>query len=130
MDYAVLKAVHAGSAMVSFAGFAARGVLMLRQSPMLESRLARSAPHVVDTVLLASAVGLAWLSHQYPIAQAWLTAKVVALVLYIILGTIALKRGPTLRVRAFAFVFALATFLYIVAVALTHQPAGPFALFK
>ena len=129
MDYALLKAVHVGSAALSITGFAARGVLMLRQSPLLSSRFVRFAPHVVDTVLLASAVWLAWLTHQYPGAQPWLTAKLVALAIYIVLGTIALKRGPTVGARAVAFAFALATALYIVAVALTRQPAGPLALF-
>jgi uncharacterized membrane protein SirB2 len=130
MDYAVLRVIHVGSAILSIAGFATRGVLMLRQSPLLTSRFARFAPHIVDTVLLASALWLAWLTRQYPVAQPWLTAKLVALVAYIVLGTIALKRGPTLRARAVAFALALATALYIVAVALTRQPAGPLALFN
>jgi uncharacterized membrane protein SirB2 len=130
MDYAVLKAVHIGSAALSITGFAARGVLMLRGSPLLASRFARIAPHAVDTVLLASAVWLAWLTHQYPVAQPWLTAKVVALLAYILLGTIALKRGHTVRVRALAFVLALATAFYIVSVALTRQPSGPLAFFN
>lgn len=81
-------------------------------------------------MLKAVHVGRAWLTHQYPIAQPWLTAKLVALVMYIVLGTFALKHGHTLRVRAFAFVLALATALYIVCVALTRQPAGPLALFN
>ena len=122
MEYLLLKQVHVASAFLSIAGFAARGVLMLRDSRLLQSRFARIAPHVVDTVLLASAVALAWQSGQYPFAQSWLTAKVVALLAYIALGTVALKRGRTKTVRAIAFAAALAAALYIVAVALARNP--------
>ena len=127
MDYAAIKAIHVACAILSAAGFAARGVLMLRDSALLASRFVRIAPHIIDTLLLASAVALAWMSAQYPFAQAWLTAKVVALVAYILLGTIALKRGRSKPVRAAAFALALATVLYILAVAYTRNPAILFA---
>lgn len=126
MDYALLKLVHVGSAALSIAGFGVRGVLMLIESPWLRSRFARVAPHIVDTVLLASAIALSWLSGQFPFAQGWLTAKLLALVAYIILGGVALKRGRSRATRATAFALALLTVLYIVSVALTRSPAGFF----
>lgn len=126
MEYATLKAIHAGCAVLSIGGFVARGVLMLRDSSLLGAPLVRIAPHVVDTVLLASAIALAWKSGQYPFAQGWLTAKLVALAAYIVLGTVALRRGRSKAVRATAFGLALATVLYIVAVALTRNPLGVF----
>jgi len=129
VDYAALKTLHVGCAALSIAGFAARGLLMLRDSPRLQARFARIAPHVVDTVLLASGVALAWLSGQYPFAQGWLTAKVLALVAYVLLGSMALKRGRSKPVRAMAFALAIAAVLYIVSVALTRNPLGPFAVF-
>ena len=128
MGYGTLKAVHIACAILSVGGFAARGALMLRGSALLDARFVRIAPHIVDTVLLASAVALAWQSGQYPFAQNWLTAKLLALVAYIGLGTVALKRGRSRRVRAGAFVLALATALYIVTVALARSPLGPLAL--
>ena len=79
-------------------------------------------PHLVDTLLLASAVALAVMSHQYPLANGWLTAKVAGLLIYIGLGTVALKRGRTRRVRVTAWLAAQAVFFYIVAVAITRQP--------
>ena len=82
-------------------------------------------PHGVDTVLLVSALLLAWQIGRG--AAPWLAAKVVALVVYIVLGTIALKRGRTPAIRAGAFVLALATFGYIVSVALTKSPWGALA---
>jgi len=77
--------------------------------------------HVIDTVLLASALVMVVWSHQYPFAQNWLTAKLFALIVYIGLGTVALKRGNTKRVRAAAFIGALLVFAYIVKVAVTRQ---------
>ena len=130
MDYALLKAVHVGSAALSIAGFAARGVLMLRDSPLLQSKVARVLPHVVDTVLLGSAIALAWMSGQAPFAQGWLTAKVLALLAYIALGTIALKRGRTRTVRGCAFALALATVFYLVSVAMTRRPEGFLLIFQ
>ena len=75
----------------------------------------------LTSVPTGSALVLVFWSRQYPFVQAWLTAKVLALVVYIVLGTVALKRGKTRGVRAFALLAALATFAYIVAVALTRD---------
>ena len=122
MNYFALKHFHMTCAALSGALFLLRGVWMLRASPLLARRWVRIVPHVVDTLLLASAVALAVWSHQYPGAQPWLTAKVVALAGYIVLGTVALKRGRTKEVRLAAFLGALALFAYIVAVAVTKRP--------
>lgn len=125
--YAALKWLHVGCAALSLASFAARGALMLRDSPLLATRFARIAPHVVDTVLLASALVLSWQLGQYPFVHGWLTAKVIALAGYIVFGSIALRRGRTPRVRAAALVLALGCAAYIVAVALARDALGPLA---
>ena len=121
MDYLAVKHLHMGCAALSGSLFLLRGVWMLRYSTMLQRRWVRVLPHCIDTVLLASALVLVFWSGQYPFAQPWLGAKVVALLLYIVLGAIALKRGPTRKARVLAFGAALLTFLYIVAVATTRQ---------
>ena len=126
MDYALIKHVHMSCAGLSGAFFMLRGGWMLRDSSMLHARFVQIAPHVIDTLLLASALTLAVISGQYPFVQSWITAKLLALMLYIVLGTIALKRGKTKTVRVTAFIFALLTFAYIGAVAFTKQPI-PFA---
>jgi uncharacterized membrane protein SirB2 len=95
---------------------------MLRGSSLLKSRAARILPHVVDTLLLASALAMAWLSGQYPFAQSWLTAKLFGLLAYIGCGTIALKHGRTRPVRALFLLLALLAYAYIVSVALTRSP--------
>jgi uncharacterized membrane protein SirB2 len=125
--FLAVKWIHVGSAALSLAGFAARGVLMLRGSALLATRFARIAPHVVDTVLLASALWLAWQLGQYPFVHGWLTAKLLALLAYIALGSIALRRGRTPRARAVALALALACAAYIVAVALARDALGPLA---
>ncbi|WP_137171554.1 SirB2 family protein [Massilia sp. HP4] len=122
MSYYALKHIHMTFAVLSGALFLLRGLWMLAESRRLEQRWVRIAPHVIDTLLLASAVGLAVWSSQYPGQSPWLTAKLVALVAYIGLGTVALKRGRTRQVRALAFAGALACFIYILAVAVTKNP--------
>ena len=112
---------------LSIAGFAARGVLMLRGSPLLQARFVRIAPHVVDSLLLASALWLSWLLQQYPFVDAWLTAKVLGLLAYIVLGSIALRHGRTRAARASAYAGALLAAGYIVVVALARDPRGPAA---
>lgn len=125
--YLLVKTLHVACVVLSLSGFAARGALMLAQSPWLNARWVRVAPHVVDTVLLASAAWLSWFLQQYPFVHGWLTAKIVGLLAYIGLGMVALRRGRSKRVRTVFFVLALAAAGYVVSVALTRDPAGPLA---
>ena len=122
MDYAGLKLTHITCVVISYMLFVVRGIWMLRGSALLQRRWVRTVPHVVDTTLLASAIALTVITRQYPFASPWLTAKVIALVLYIALGMIALKHGKTKGVRITAWIAAQAVFGYIVAVALTRNP--------
>jgi uncharacterized membrane protein SirB2 len=126
MSYLALKHLHITCVVLSGLGFCLRGWWMLRESPLRQHRLARVLPHMVDTLLLGSALTMAWLSGQYPFAQSWLTAKLGGLIAYILLGTMALKRGKTRQSRAGYFGLALLTYAYIVSVALTRNPI-PFA---
>ncbi len=119
----VLKHIHVTCVAVSYSLFFVRGVWMLRESPSLRQRWVRIAPHTVDSVLLASAIALAWRLDLSPLSTPWLAAKIAALLLYIALGTVALKRGRTKRVRLAAWLAAQTVFFYIVSVAVTHNPA-------
>jgi len=87
----------------------------------LQARLTRVAPHVVDALLLATGVALAFRAAQYPFVHGWLTAKIVGIVVYIGLGMVALRRGRTRGTRLAAFAAAILTFGYIVGVALTRS---------
>lgn len=122
MDYFAVKHIHVTAVVISFSGFILRGSWMLRSSPLLQARLTRVLPHVVDTLLLASAIWLVVTLQQYPLVNGWLTAKVLGLIVYILLGTIALRRGQTQRIRLIAWICALLVFAYIVLVALTKDP--------
>ncbi len=90
VDYLSLKYLHMCFAGLSGGFFLVRGAWMLAGLPLLQRRWVRTVPHLIDTALLSTAVALAVWSSQYPLAQTWLTAKVLALIAYIVLGTIAL----------------------------------------
>ena len=122
MTYTLLKHLHLTTIVVTLALFVLRGLWMMADSPRLKARWVRVVPHVNDTLLLASGLGLAFLMQQYPLVHGWLTAKLFALIAYIVLGTIALKRGKTRKVRIAAWVAALLVFAYMVAVARAHAP--------
>lgn len=121
MSYLAIKHLHVTFATLSITLFILRGIWMMLESDLLRRRWARIVPHVVDTVLLGSAITMVVWSGQYPFVQHWLTAKVIALVVYIVLGAIALKRGKTKTVRIAAFAGALLVFSFIVTAAMTKQ---------
>lgn len=114
--------VHAGLALTSLLGFVVRGFWMMRGSPVLARRWVKVAPHIVDSVLLLSGITLVIQHQVYPNQQPWLAAKLVALVLYIVSGSIALKRGKTRAIQVSAFFAALAVFGYMLLAASTRSP--------
>lgn len=122
MDYASVRTLHITCAGLSIALFSARGLMQIRGIDWRRWRWLRIAPHLNDTVLLGAAVALAWLSGQYPLALPWLTAKVLGLLLYIVVGRIALRPDVSATVRLLAFAGALASVGYIVGVAMTRSP--------
>jgi len=128
MAYLILKYLHVVTAVVSIVGFILRGRWMLRESAMLQHRAVRIAPHIVDSAFLLSGIAMLWLLHLNPLKQAWLLAKFAGLIAYIVLGTIALKRGPTLQVRTIAFIAAVSVFAYVAGVALAKSPLSWLAL--
>jgi len=128
VDYGTLKLVHVMAVTLSFAGFFARGLGMMADASWIRSRAARTVPHVIDTVLLVSAIALAWQLRTSPLNTPWIAAKIVGLVAYVALGTIALRRGRTKGGRAIAWVAGLVTFGYIVSVAITKDPRGILSL--
>ncbi len=116
-----LKLTHVGLALASVTGFMARGVLRWRASPRLRARWLRILPHVLDSLLLATGIALAVRLAQYPFASPWLTAKLTALVVYILLGMLAMRRARGRREVALAVVAAVLVFAYMLGVAVTRQ---------
>lgn len=124
--YATLKIIHVAAVALSAIGFVTRYVL-IAMARLPQNFFARVVPHVVDSVLLASALGLLWLGRFNVLESGWLQAKIVALAVYIVAGSFALKRARTSAGRAIAFVVALGTFMWIVSVAVTKSPWGVLA---
>ncbi len=117
----MLLFTHLAAVTLSLLGFIVRGILMLSGSPLLWSKFTKVTPHIVDTVLLGSGIALIFATGFYPTEQPWLMGKILALVLYIILGTIALKRGKTIAIRLIAGILALAVFALMVLMAMSRQ---------
>lgn len=122
MDLSALKTIHVATAAISYALFFVRGIWMLSGSQMLNRCWVRVVPHVNDTVLLAAAIWMAVILHEYPGTHGWLTAKLAGLLAYVGLGMLALRHGRTRGVRLAAWLAAQFAFAYIVAVALTRDP--------
>jgi len=125
--YLPLRNIHITCAILTITLFVLRGGLMLADSPWQRNVVLRYLPHAVDTVLVSTALILTTVIHQFPFTTGWLTAKVLLLVAYIVLGSIALKRGRTRRIRVASFIAALATVGFLVTVARAHNPLGAFA---
>ena len=121
MDYQTIKHIHITCALLSGSLFFIRGCWMCADSSMLQRRWVKIAPHLIDTFLLTTAIIMAVWSQQYPFVVNWLSAKLVALILYIFLGTIALKCGKTKNKKITAFILALVVFIYILTVAISKQ---------
>jgi len=130
VDYIALKVIHVSAVTVSFCGFVARGIGVLRGAPWVRHRATRRVADLVDTVLLLSAIGMLAVIQVWPWELTWLRAKIVGLVGYIALGIVALRparpgsRPRPLRIRALCWVGALLVFGYIVSVAVTKSPWG------
>jgi len=120
--YVLLRSIHLSCVGLTFVSFTTRGLWMWFSPERLERPWVRITPHVIDTLLLASAIGLAITIRQYPFVNGWLTAKLIGLLIYIGLGMIALHHGRSLMIRLAAFLAALLVFGYIVLVARAHYP--------
>lgn len=122
MTYLILKTIHVLAAATTISGFILRGYWMLTESDKLQQRATRVVPHVVDTVFLLSGIAMVWLLHLDPFTQPWLVSKFTGLITYILLGTIAIKRGKTRQIRLLAMIGAVSVFAYIAGVAFTKSP--------
>ena len=120
----LIKTLHVSCVILSFSGFFLRGIWMMLDSALLANRWVKILPHIVDTGLLLSAVFLVYSLRLSVFDHEWLWAKIIALVVYVLLGTVALKRGKTKKIKILALVLAIIIFLYIVSVAVTKSVFG------
>ena len=117
--YFILKQAHIGFAYLTILSFSVRGVMMWLKPAWLKFKPVRILPHIIDTCLLGCAIAMLIIAQLNPLDTPWLMAKIIALLFYIVLGTIALKRGKTPKIRGVAFVLSLVCVLYIFWVAKT-----------
>jgi len=128
--YLEIREVHVTAVIASGTLFLGRGALALARWRHVMHPILRYGSMLIDTVLLAAGITLMFVIRQYPFVNGWLTTKLVLLIVYIVLGTFALKRARTQSVRATCYLLALATFAYIISVALAHDPRGIFMLVR
>lgn len=122
--YSLIKHIHLTAALLSFLGFLLRGYWMLVESHRLELKIVKILPHIIDTLLLGAAIYLVVILQVYPFVVGWVTAKLLLLIVYIVAGTIALKRGKTRRTRIVALVISVATIIAIFGLASVKPSIG------
>ncbi|MBI3562611.1 MAG: SirB2 family protein [Gammaproteobacteria bacterium] len=120
MSITVIKMIHMACAGISLVGFILRGLLKMKNSPLLQQRWIRIVPHIVDTLLIVSAIALVIMLQLNVLQQPWLLAKIAGLTVYIFLGVVTLKLAKTATLRWTSFFAALIVFVYILAVAHSH----------
>ena len=124
--YAQIKFAHVLCVILSGSLFTLRGLMMLARSNYANHPGLRYLSYAIDTALLIAALMLMTILHQYPFVQSWLTVKVLLLVLYVVLGMLALRRGRQRVVRVACYFAALGVYLFIISVARAHSPWGVF----
>ena len=129
MSYMAIKHAHMMFALLSIILFMLRAWLAVPSPARINNKLLKILPHIIDTLLLSFGIWLAVLSQQIPFGNSpWLTAKVIGLVLYIVLGTIAIKRGKTRNQRLIAALASIVMFAYIYGAAVSKSPLSWLAL--
>jgi len=114
--------IHVATVLLSLFGFVFRGVLRFRGSDLINRRWLKITPHIVDTVLIISAITLLLQASLNPLNAPWLIAKIIALVIYIGLGLVAFRFASSRGVALWCWVMAIVVFCYILAVAVTKNP--------
>ncbi len=119
--YEIIKYIHIGCVVLSLSGFCLRSYFLLSDPEKLTLAWLKYPPHVVETLLLLSAIAMLPLLGQYPFVDGWLTAKLVAMLLYIGVAGYTLHAARTFRLKLAFIALSLLIFLYIVGVALFHD---------
>ncbi|MDP3874415.1 MAG: SirB2 family protein [Methyloversatilis sp.] len=122
--YPLARQAHIGLVIASGSLFALRGIGVLSGARWSMRRSVRIASQIIDAGLLIAALSLLGLLQLNPFVVPWLATKLVLLVVYIVLGSLALKRARSARARFVCFIAALLTFAFMLGVARAHHPLG------
>jgi len=117
----IIKLIHISCAFLSISGFVGRSILKFTAPMQLQQRWLKITPHLIDSTLLITAIMLVVQTHQYPFVTPWVTAKVLALFVYIGFGLLTLRFARTRTQLMTGFIGACLSFSYIMAVAFTRQ---------
>jgi uncharacterized membrane protein SirB2 len=120
--YLLIKYLHILTAGASISLFCLRFLLLMRKPAGLRSRWIRVLPHLNDTLLLTFAILLCFATRQAPLVTPWLSEKVLAVILYIVAGVIALKKAKSRPGQIAWFIFALILFAYTANMAVNKSP--------
>lgn len=123
-SYVIFKHVHMTAVALSGLLFMVRGLWLLQGSTQLQAKWVKITPHVIDTLLLVSAIAMLVVSQQFP---AWVHVKITLLIVYIGLGVMAFKKAKTQGQKLTFLLAAVAVYVFLISVALTKSPAGFFA---
>ncbi len=123
-SYVIFKHLHMTAVALSGLLFMVRGLWLLQGSTQLQAKWVKITPHVVDTLLLVSAIAMLVVAQQFP---AWVHVKITLLVVYIGLGLMAFKKAKTQGQKLTFLLAAVAVYVFLISVALTKSPAGFFA---
>ncbi len=122
--YPQIKLLHIVLISLSGALFALRGGAALLGARWPRHAVVRYGSYTIDTFLLTSAAMLATILPRAMFANGWLTVKLVLVVVYIVLGVLAMRAGRDRSARAWAYLAALAVFVAIIGIARLHSPWG------
>lgn len=122
MSYLLVKHVHITLAVISISFFCVRFFWAINNASQLNHKWVKILPHFVDTFLLGCGLYLLFTLKAWPSEHAWLAVKLVALIVYILLGTFAIKRGKTKEVKVLTGALAILVYLYMLNVAISHNP--------
>ena len=120
VDFMAVKYVHVTCVALTFISFSLRGYWMIKEVPLLQQRAAKTIPHIIDATLLTSGVFMATIMYGAFYEQTWLLIKLLILLLYIILGSIALRYGKSRQIRIVSLIGAWCAFFCIIILARNH----------
>jgi uncharacterized membrane protein SirB2 len=123
--YPEVRLLHIALAIATGLLFAARGMLVQFGQPSVANHaVVRYLSYTIDTALLTTALMLLTMLRLSPLETGWLAAKIALLVVYVVLGSLALRRAPTARAKRLCFVGALTSYGLMLGIARAHDPLG------
>ncbi|MBF8268995.1 MAG: invasion expression up-regulator SirB [Gammaproteobacteria bacterium] len=116
----IIKQLHVAFVILTFISFSVRSYWMYAGSKLLRNKVVRIVPHFIDFFLLSTGLIMAVSFYGAFYQRPWLLLKLLGVLIYIVLGSVALKRGKTMKTRIAAVFGSWLVFFYIVIMARTH----------